>query len=128
MKLVRSRVQGWMQHGTYVQGQGNISLRLNHSQAELPLSPNRYKTYHATVSVLALKYLEHFLACAPLEEFMAHLEVPNGFVATFSWTEVQQGIFGWVVLPRFGQCLDGMINLSWQYKKYERTKMEIRHC
>ena len=33
---------------------GNISRQLNHSQAKLPLSPNRYKTYRPTVSVLAL--------------------------------------------------------------------------
>ena len=42
-----------------------------------------------------------------------HFEAPDRFATALGRTEIERGVFGWVVCPGLGQCLDGMVDLSW---------------
>ena len=48
-------------------------------------------------NVTLIKHREQLSARAPIEEFTMHLEAPDRFATALGRTEIERGVFGWVV-------------------------------
>ncbi len=60
---------------------------------------------------LLVEHLEHLLARAALEQLAVHLQALDRLATALGRPELERAVVWWVVLPRFRQLLDYMLNL-----------------
>ena len=59
-----------------------------------------------------------------------HLEAPDRFATALGRTEIERGVLRWVVCPGLRQCLDSVVDLSWDEKRKpgRRRRRQVTSC
>ena len=54
-----------------------------------------------------------------------HLEAPDRFATALGRTEIERGVFGWVVCEGLGQCPDDVVDPGWVRAAQGRPALSV---